>query len=970
MQTLRNLMVGHWPLLEIGINTQKKRGTINTQHNEHTTLLIMKSILTSIFLCLITLTSVLGQLSTQGIIRGSIKDGNSGETIPFANIIVENTTIGTTSDLDGAFELALEKGMYTLTVSFIGFSEYKVTDVLVEQGNVLVLDIVLDEEGELLNEIVVTAREIRDNDIGVLTLQRKSANVVDGISAASFKRVGDSNAGEALKRVTGVSVEGGKYVSVRGLGDRYSKTLLNGMEIPGLDPDRNAVEVDIFPTSVIGNMMVYKTFSPDLAGDFSGGIVDVVTKDFPDEKFTQVGLSLGYAPSQHFRSDFLDYQGGKTDWLGMDDGTRSIPFSPNSALPDESRNDPILETATRGFDNQMAANPTKNNLNKGISFSHGNRFKANDLTLSYIISGGLKESFKHFSDASYALFLMPNDETAGLEKDVEGKGSISETSNFVNGLIGFSAKMSNHRVNAKLLQLQNGVSTSANFRQSSFIDNPSTIVKDNIEFNQRSVTNILVDGRHLLGDDGKFELHWKYAPTFINVEDPDIRYSAFEELTNGDDVSYQLAPSVGASASRTFRYLNETAHNAKLDFVIKLGEAENKKTKIKFGANFLTKKRDFAIHNYLVRVIKQGSFDFNGDPNKLFASENIWTPETQSGTYIRGNKELANIYEASQNIFAAYAMNELYVTPRLKAVYGLRMEKTDNYYTGQNNLGSIKYDNQKVLEELDFLPSLNLVYELTDMMNLRASANRTLARPSFKEKSIAQISDRITGRAFVGNIDLEDTKIMNYDLRWEYFYKPGQLVSLSGFYKSYDKPIELTPFASFAPNTTTPRNQGESYILGVEFEYRTRLGGISPVLENLSFNSNVTYIMANVRTLDQEGNFAGDRDAFIGLSPFSFNTGMSYFNPETSLEMSLNYNYQGRRLAIAGIDPISDVYETAFHSLKFKISKSFGRTKIGLSLDNILDQSKSKEYDWIHGNEIYEYRNEGRSFGFSLSYTL
>ena len=260
-----------------------------------------------------------------GLLRGTVIDDDFGDPVMYAEVRVEGLDVSTLTDLDGQYSFELAPGTYTLSVEFLGYAKQVVSEVVVKEGSTELVDVRLTEESEVITEVVVTATQSRNNETALLTIQRKSAVVLDGVSAQSISRIGDSDAGQAIQRVPGVSVEGGKYIYVRGLGDRYTKTTLNGMDIPGLDPDRNTVQMDVFPTSLIDNIIVRKTFAPNMPGDFSGGVVDIATKAFPDKEQFNVKVGLGYNTNTSFNKNFLTYDGGKLDWLGMDDGSRALP---------------------------------------------------------------------------------------------------------------------------------------------------------------------------------------------------------------------------------------------------------------------------------------------------------------------------------------------------------------------------------------------------------------------------------------------------------------------------------------------------------------------------------------------------------------------------------------------------------------------------------------------------------------------
>lgn len=914
------------------------------------------------FLLLLVITNV--SLAQTGTVKGQLTD-ESGETIPFANLMVNETGSGASTDLDGFYTIELEAGIYSITVSYIGYADLTASDITVVAGEELVKDLILKSEGEIIDEIVVTASAIRNTEAALMTIQRRSSNVLDGVSAQTFKRSGDGDAGEAIQRVTGVSVEGGKHVYVRGLGDRYTKTILNGMDIPGLDPDRNSVELDIFPTNVIDNIMVFKTSTPDLPGDFTGGVVNIITKDFPDERSMVVAANVSVNPSMHFKSNFLSYQGGATDWLGMDDGTRALPFNPKQNIPEITSSNFYERNAvtsyTSSFSPTMAAAQSSNNVNKSFSFSTGNQIVKEKVTLGYIAALNYRHNTTYYEDAQFNEYVIIDDQ---FIKDKDTQGPLGETNAFWSALGGLSLKVKDHKFNAQYLRLQNGISSAATLTQKNLETNPSTIIKDNLEYAERSVNNIMVSGKHSLSD-GQLDVNWNFAPTFTEVDEPDIRYTAFELTPEG---SYDIRPSVGADVSRTFRNLQEQNYNGKVDVQYTTPNWTGEEMKIKAGFLSNNKNRDFSIVNYLFRVRNQISLGLTGDANQIFEPQNYWTEESNTGTYVRGNFEPANSYNATQNILAGYVMNEMPISEKFKAIYGLRVEQATNHYTGQTNDGSVIYNDVKVLSELDFLPSVNAIYSLNDQTNLRVSGSKTVARPSFKEKSLAQIQDRISGRTFLGNIDLEQTNIANFDIRYEHFMERGQIISFSTFYKSFDKPIELVAFDASAPSNFQAKNGGDASVYGVEVELRKSLDFLFTSLPGLSLGTNITLVHSSI-------DIGGEATRqMVGQSPFIVNTQLSYKGIANGWDGALSYNYQAERLLIAGLGSIPNIYDVPFHSLNIKTSKKLGPDdswNISLGVDNILAQSKSKIYRSGQGQEgIFEMLNPGRQINVGLSYII
>ena len=930
-------------------------------------------------LCLLSTTCIFSQTGT---IRGTIYDAKTEETVPFASVYIAENGSGTTSDLDGAYFMNVPSGSYSLNFSFIGYASTNVKAIDVTSGNVTIIDIRLEEESELLEEVVIVGRQMGNTEAAILTIQRKSPNLLDGISSQAFSRTGDSDAAGAIKRVTGVSVEGGKYVFVRGLGDRYTKSILNDMDIPGLDPDRNTLQMDIFPTSIIDNILVLKSFTPDLPGDFTGGVVNIITKDFPERKTFNISLGLGFNPNMHFKSDYLTYDGGATDFLGADDGSRDLPFDKKTVIPSPARRDPNLTSLTSSFSNNWAAQRRSNTMNFNFGLSTGNQINKKKVTLGYNAVLNYRNETVFFDDVEYGAYQKPDaNELFELDAERIQTGELGSNNVLLTGLLGGVLKVRNHKFTLSVMRLQNGESKAGIFNQSTFISGVSEIKRDNLEYSEKAISNALLTGRHSFLS-GQWEVDWKLSPTYSQIEDKDIRLSPFR-VEGG---RYTIEPSEGAVPRRLFRNLEELNLTGKIDITTKF-EVGSEEAKLKFGFSNSFKKRNYEILSYQFDIQRPDQIVFSGDPNELLRPENIWTPDTRSGVYVEGNFEPANSYTAEQNVIGAYVMNELPISNRLRAIYGLRLEKFDHIYSGQNNQGTEFYKNRRLLEELNLLPSANVVYAITNDMNVRVSFSRTLARPSFKELSLAQIFDAVSDRTFIGNLDLVQTDIDNFDLRWELFQPGGQMFAISGFYKRFQNPIEIVAFSEVAPNDLTPRNVGDAKVLGVELEIRKNLGFIGPKLELFSLGTNVTIVNSEVQLDDSQGGeytsrlrnarsgeLIGTTRRMQGQSPYIVNSVLNYTNPNNGWEANLSYNVQGKRLAVVGISQNPDVFEKPFHALNIKISKLIGldnKIRLSLSANNLLGQKRLRVYKSFGAlDRVFDRFTPHRSFSLGFGWRL
>ena len=581
-----------------------------------------------------------------GFIRGTVFEDATGEAIPGVQVLVVETGTGAVTDFEGKFSISLPEGKYSIRLSFITYNSIVINDLNVKANDAIVLDnLRMKEALNEMSEVVVTAEMVKNTENALLTMKMKSANLIDGISAANFKKIGDSDAASAMKRVSGVSVAGGKYVYVRGLGDRYNKTTLNGVDIPGLDPDRNALQMDIFPTNVIDNIIVNKSFVAELPADFTGGVIDINLKDFPDSKKGNISLSTGFNPYYHLRSDYLTYQGGKTDFLGFDDGTREIPAINNIPFFSEVVGNPEGEKALRykeilsKFNPNLAAYRTNSLLDYSIGSSFGNQIKKEEKTLGYNFVLSYKNNTEFYKEAIYGRYGLGNADQFEMDVREYQTGDFGVSNVLLSGLAGFAVKTKNSKVGIDLLHLQNGESKAGIFDYQN-ADQGAIFYgfQHNLEYNQRSMTNALISGEHNLPE-AKWSIEWKLSPTLSKVEDPDIRFTRYEIR----DSAFVIGTEAGFP-ERIWREIKEVNGVGLINFT-KEFEAFGEKAKLKFGSLYSYKERDFSIKTFALNI---RNLTLTGDPNELFQPENIWP---SNGSIISGTTYEANFFPTNPNTF-------------------------------------------------------------------------------------------------------------------------------------------------------------------------------------------------------------------------------------------------------------------------------------------------------------------------------
>jgi hypothetical protein len=948
-------------------------------------------------------------LAQNGFIRGTVYDDATAETLPGVTVFVEGTTLGAITDFDGKFSISLPPGEYALRVSFISYETLNITNLKVTQGEATILDnLRLLEANIEIEGVVVSAEAIKNTEAAMLTMKRKSANLVDGISAVNLRKIGDSDAATSMKRVPGVSIQGGKYVFVRGLGDRYTKTILNGMDIPGLDPDRNTIQMDIFPTNVIDNIVVIKSFTADLPADFTGGVVNLETKDFPEQKKANVSISLGYAPGVHLNNNYLSYEGGKTDFLGFDDGTRTIPATENIPFFSEVVGNPDSEEGIRyreilsSFNPTLAAMKQQSFIDYGLGFSIGNQINRKKVSWGYSAAFSYKNETEFIENAEFGRYGLSGDKDVyEMETRELQSGNYGINSVLWSAMAGIALKTEKSKYRLNLLHLQNGESKAGIFDYQN-ADQGAVFFgyQHNLEYSQRSMTNVLLNGKHFFNDNN-WEIEWKLSPTRSLIEDPDIRFTRYEQRISGNDTTFSIGTESGFP-ERIWRELSEINLAGQLE-ATKEFKMNGRKSKVNFGGGYVYKERDYVIRNFALNI---RNVPLTGDPNELFFPENLWP---LNGSASKGTTYEAPFVPVNPNQFDANTRNingfvsaELGVTKNFKAIVGIRAENYTQFYTGQDQLGTIVFDNEKVLDNLDLFPSLNLIFNLNENQNLRFSYAKTIARPSFKELSYAEIFDPVTGRTFIGGLfrdandvsgieywdgNLISTDIQNLDLRWEYYQPNSQFFSLSGFYKLFDHPIEMVQYAT-QTGSFQPRNVGDGKVIGLELEIRKNLSFASILMQNFSLNANFTYTSSSIKLSETEyqsrkenartGQSVDEYRDMAGQAPYLINAGLAFNGGEKGfgkgLEAGIYYNVQGETLFIVGIVDRPDIYTVPFHSLNFNANKSFGknnRMSVGFKVENILNEDNETVFKSYQADDQYFNRlSPGTKFTLRYSYNI
>ena len=923
-----------------------------------------------------------------GLIRGKITDATTGEGLIGANVFLTGTTTGTITDYDGNFTLEnINPGTVSVTTSYVSYETKVFENVKVPAGEVVILNANLNLSSQQIDEVVVTARQREQTEAAVLVMKKKMPSVLDGISSQQISRLGDSDAAEALKRVTGVSVEGGKYVYVRGLSDRYSNTTLNGAQIPGLDPEKNTVQMDIFPSNIIENLMVHKTFSPDLPGNSTGGLVNIVTKDFPERFTLQFSAGLGYNAQANLRNDFLTYEGGSKDWLGVDDGTRAIPdeveqLTTTGQLPYiYSGADDTLGVISRSFSKTMDNTRGASFLDQSYSFSMGNRLKLFGRDLGFNIAASYSRDYDMYTGGRDEKYSVTSPQVPAPKRLVED--NLGTESVLWSGLANLSYKFSNnHMIGLTAMRNQSGVKSSRYNIGVAADPDQEDIIEQKLGWLERSITSFQAKGKHVFSGLGNGTIDWMGSYTIATQDEPDLRFFFMDydyDESTGEYSNYVVR--LNNLPARFYRQMDEVNTDLQLNYTQPF-RLNGLTSKIKFGGAYVSKERLSVENKFDIK--RQGGIAFDGTAADFLQDDHIVDGPGQYNIVYYANSNLTdakNSYSGYERVWGTYAMMDLYLTEKVRMVTGLRVEHTDMFV--ENHVDTIEYaskvddyDNGGFTAN-DFLPSLSLVYSPVEDMNFRIGYGRTVARPVFRELAPYASYDYKAGLRKIGNPDLKKTTVDNIDFRWEWFFRPNEIVSVSAFYKYFDSPIELRDKEEAANPEIHYENIDEANLYGIELEFRKRLDFVE-LLRNFSVGANITLVksvvtedstrLASARMVDPDW---PETRAMFGQSPYVINSYLNYHHFERGWDVNLGFNVAGEKLILVNKAATPDVYEQPFPVLDFNISKQFKNgINIKFSAENLINPQFEQTFDFGSSTGYFRKYQIGRSFSLGLTYMI
>jgi len=845
----------------------------------------------------------------------------------------------------------------------LGFSQKTVTGVVVDEGATVSLDISIAPQAIEVDAITVSAEREKGSTAFLMDQRASSISMVDAVGASAISRSPDSDAADVAKRMTGVTVSEGKFVFVRGLGERYSQTALNGSPLPSPEPEKEVVPLDLFPAGFLESLTTQKSYTPDQPADFSGGAVQIRTKDFPDRFQMRLGVGTSFNSMSQGQDGFLTYSGGSRDYLGMDDGTRAFPKEAKAYLgglkgirlpADAGLRAALGPFFFKEFTPYSESTPLNRNFDLSIGGSRGLFGKE----VGFLVAGNYSDEYtimdreeeKKYRASSFNPEIPPEIRQPNIDYTFD-KGTRTVV---LGALANLSINLSPaHKLALRATFNRNTDDEARRYEGRNQEDIGGDIRADRLRFVSRTLVWGQVSGEHLLPLESR--LDWRLNLSGARREEPGLRETLY--LDDGD--AYYLLNH--AESGRMFwSDLKDDEVSGQLDWQLPF-RFRGGSGSFKAGGAYRERDRDFAARRFSWRFLG----GWATDADSAIASGGIVGNARTLGEFSLDEVvEPGDQYQAKDKRVAGYAMVDLPLTPALRTIIGAR------YETYRLDLTS-RGETLKNADLGDLTPSINLVYSLGDRMKIRGAVSHTLDRPEFREIAPFQFTEATSLRQVFGNPDLETAKILSGDLRWDWFFGLGEMLSAGVFYKEIDKPIEQV-FLAAASSAYSYTNGRKATLRGVEVDAQVGFGHVSSTLSSFGLSGNFSWIDSETQ-VEARGAFVPTnvRRPLEGQAEYVLNVGLTHMPNWRELEAGLYLNRLGRRLFAAGGSGIPDIYEMPRNAVDatLRVGLPQGMT-LKLKATNLLDQVYRFEMSKNGITMVQHQYWTGRTFSLGLAWDL
>jgi TonB-dependent receptor len=922
---------------------------------------------------------------------GRIVSSETGAPLAFASLALHRLssaadTVGTLvggvlSKPDGSYRMPTPPGLYMINATYVAYRTKKITGIAAAPGAVVTADIALVPTAVQLETIHVNSYRIENSDASILAHRKKAAAVSDGVSAQQIAQTTDADAAEVLRRVTGLSVVGGRYIYVRGLGERYSSTQVDGATIGTPEANKRVVPLDLFAASLLDNVVIQKTYTPDKPGDFGGGVVNINTRDFPGKRVWGLTISSGYEKPTT-GADFFTYAGGRYDFLGMDDGARRMPdlirkIAAHTLVTDRAFSADTLEMLGESFKNTWKKRTRSAPVPYSVKSSYGNEFSLFGHSLGILAAATISNAYRTTHSQE-----IRNDVDQGLLTRQRDYAAVTSERKILWGWIGnASYRLGNRNTVALRTMYNRSAEDEVRFLEGPNADHGKYWRNARYRYVERGMFAGSVAVSQCVPALGNATVDARFSYSHSTRDEPDRREYNYEQndkyaLVDGEvvDTLHVWRLSTKTFDLRPTRHFGTMAEDQRLPEVnasFPFHQWSDLEAKLKVGGSYEDKDREFTWRRFFYRE-PDGLAPARSDSVFALPLEVLLSPAMVGGTrsFFRLNENTfpnTDNYRASQNIGAVYAMMDLPLLPRLRTAFGVRLEDADIALKSYDPFGMADSLATSELSDTDWLPSANITYAVSKQANLRVAYSGTINRPDLRELSPFFIIDIEGGYMQTGNPDLKRAWIDSYDLRYEAFPSPDELLAVSGFYKNMRDPIEKTIVGGSAP-LVMPQNIERGRLYGGEFELRYGLGHPRNDLHGFAATGNLTLVHSET----DAGNAGIQHTAkppLAGQSPYVVNLGLHFAAPGGRTSASVFYNRLGRRLDTLGVQDDPDVYEMPLQVMDVNVQHQRRGYRIKCAIENILNgevrhaQQQPLDGAWKPAHVT----KSGRSFSLAVS---
>jgi outer membrane receptor protein involved in Fe transport len=908
-----------------------------------------------------------------GKIQGKIVAADDGEPIGFADVVLlpADTTmypVGGRTNADGTFLLEAAPGTYVLQIRALSYAKKRVEGIVIESGKLLPFSTTLGAEAIQQQEVVVEARAKTNTESSMLAARKKAVSVGDAVSAEQVRKSPDKNAAEVLRRVTGLNVADGKYVYVRGLGERYSSTDVDGVRIASPEQNKRVVPLDLFPASLLDNIVVQKTYTADRPGEFGGGDVQVHTRDFPGARLWSFSISQEYVGNTTFK-DHSTYASPNADLFGFGASGRGLPGAVDEAgagqplvagSPPYGFPKSTLASVANSFANIWSPAGSGTVPNGTYSATYGDELKLFGRSLGIIASSNFtrtfanltesQRSFQGGTDTLYDYAVTRSLETAQL-------GAITALSYRLSPqhslhLRGLYTNSADDEVRVYQGQDHNRVEATTG----QWIEHRDT----RLLYVQRDVLSGTLEGRDEFRSLAGLNVDWNLNRSSARRQQPDRREVTYDKGYYYDGTGNLIEYwGLGSTGSREFGDLNDNGWGEKISGAVPYRLGGHGAGKVVLGFDHQSKKRESTYRRF--DFYANQNADPTAVPESLFDATGF---NGKSGTgYVEEGTLPQDNYHATSDVMASFLSADVPFAKRLRGTFGVRVEHGTQDVASYELFHPTVITSEGSVDNTDWLPTGNITWSATDQVNLRLAASRTLSRPDLNELSPSPTLEYVAGYRQAGNPNLHRALIDNYDARLEAFPSASEVFAAGFFYKYLKEPIEQA-IQGAVPPLLVPLNSDHGHNLGGEFEMRSALGRYWGRMKRLSLNTNVTVISSKVVLKPQLTPLSAQEHPLQGQAAYVVNAGMTYATTSGRTDVSVLFSSAGERLRTVGyLQP--DIYDQPTTSLDATANTTpLPRLHLKFSAKNLLNHAVRQ----TQGGKEVSSITYGRSFSIALAY--